>query len=299
MPLSRRNFLTAGLMLSSFTGSFPQVIHASERKQPMLKFFMQAPGQPASTVPYGNNIAHGKYADAGDVKIYYETYGKGEPFLVLHGGGVGCAYEMGCFIDRLQEKYRVIIPSTRGHGRSGFGTEPLNYAQKAQDIMTVLKAERIKKVQILGFSDGAYTAYKIAELFPDVVTHIIAIGAGENIPGLRQVVTSLDVFKQYDADFVAQQQSLSPEPERWASWLVKYGEFWSKELISKNIFMKIRCPVLLISGELDPNAPLDTVLATYREIPEAHLAIIPQAPHQCFLTHFDVVWASIRPYVGL
>ncbi|MDO4937651.1 MAG: alpha/beta hydrolase, partial [Sutterellaceae bacterium] len=174
---------------------------------PALKFFMQMPEQPASTVPYGNNVACGKYADAGDVKLYYETYGKGEPFLVLHGGGAGCAYEMGCFIDRLQKKYRVIIPSTRGHGRSGFGTEPLSYAQKAQDIMAVLKAEKIKKVRILGFSDGAYTAYKIAELFPDVVTHIIAIGAGENIPGLRQVVTRLEAFKQLDAEFVVQQQA--------------------------------------------------------------------------------------------
>ena len=90
-----------------------------------------------------------------------------------------------------------------------------------------------------------------------------------------------------------------PEPERWAAWLQKYGEFWSKELISKNIFMKIRCPVLLLSGELDPNAPLDTVLAAYREIPDARLAISPGAPHQCFLTHFDAVWAIVRPYVKM
>ena len=40
-------------------------------------------------VPYGNNPTAGHYVDVGDCKIYYEVYGQGEPFVLLHGGVYG------------------------------------------------------------------------------------------------------------------------------------------------------------------------------------------------------------------
>lgn len=54
-----------------------------------------------------------------------------------------------------------------------------------------------------------------------------------------------------------------------------------------------------MAGELDGNAPLDTVLATYREVPDAGLVIIPGAGHPCFLTHFDAVWSAMRRFIGM
>ena len=54
-----------------------------------------------------------------------------------------------------------------------------------------------------------------------------------------------------------------------------------------------------MAGELDGNAPLDTVLATYREVPDAGLAIIPGAGYPCFLTHFDAVWSAMRRFIGM
>lgn len=68
-----------------------------------LRYFFQQPGQVSSSIPYGNNTKAGKYALSGDAKIYYETYGEGVPFVVLHGGGLGSTYEMGAFIDKLKE----------------------------------------------------------------------------------------------------------------------------------------------------------------------------------------------------
>lgn len=303
MTVSRRNFLGASLMLSALgtaTGANAQTVSKDiSNKTATLKFFGQTPELAASTTPYGNNPSHGKTVRAGDVDIYYEVYGSGEPFLVLHGGGVGCSYEMGCVIDKLREKYRVIVPSTRGHGRSGFGTQPLTYEQKANDVMAVLKAEKVKSVRIFGFSDGGYAAYKIAEMFPSTVKQIITVGAGENIPGLRQISIDIEALKKADPEFMAQQTAIMPEPERWAAWLKSFGDFFNRETISKNLFMKIKCPVLLIVGELDPNAPMNTVLSAYQQIPNARLAVIPGAGHACFQSHFAAVWEIVRPHVSM
>ena len=120
-----------------------------------------------STTPYGNNEKAGHYVQAGDAKIYYEVYGEGKPVFVFHGGGVGTPYEMGQLIDKLRQNCQVIAVSTRGHGRSEIGHSPLTYEQKAEDMLAVMKAVTNEPAILLGFSDGAYTAYKVASMYPE------------------------------------------------------------------------------------------------------------------------------------
>lgn len=148
-----------------------------------IRYFMQAENVQGSKTPYGNNPSTGHYAQADDAKIYYEVYGKGKPLVILHGGGVGTPYEMGKLIDNLRRDYQVIVVSTRGHGRSEIGHNPLTYEQKANDIMAVIRKEDCASVSIIGFSDGAYTAYKVASMYPQTTEKIVAIGAGTLSPG--------------------------------------------------------------------------------------------------------------------
>ena len=263
-----------------------------------VHYFEQTDQDTVSQVPYGNNAQAGHYVKADDARIYYEVYGKGEPVLVLHGGGVGCTYEMGRFIDELSKDHLVIAPSTRGQGKSEIGVKPITYVQKAEDMMAVVNQVTKKPMVILGFSDGAYTAYKIAVMYPDRVKKVVAIGAGENIPGLRKIpMNTLADFAAFDKRFIDEKVALCPEPEKLPDFLNRYFTFFNNERISKELFNSIRCPVLVIAGELDPNAPLDTVINAYKMIPNAQLAIIANAPHQVFITNFEAVWANVKPFL--
>jgi pimeloyl-ACP methyl ester carboxylesterase len=266
--------------------------------QSSIVSFMQAPDAKTSATPYGNNTSIGKYATADDARIYYEVYGEGQPIVVLHGGGVECTYEMNQFIDSLRVDHKVIAISTRGHGRSEIGTKPISYEQKANDVKAVIDAAVKEPVEVLGFSDGAYSAYKLAEMYPDAVKKIVAIGAGEIVPGLRQIILNVDAMAQYDAKFMEQQKRIMPEPERWQEYWNDYAGFYNRVTVSKNIFNNIKCPVLLIVGELDQNAPLATVFAAYQQIPNAQLAVIANAPHQAFIVNFDAVWANVKPFLN-
>ena len=263
-----------------------------------VHYFGQTDQDTVSQVPYGNNAAAGHFVKAGDARIYYEVYGKGEPVLVLHGGGVGCTYEMGRFIDELAKDHLVIAPSTRGHGKSEIGVKPITYAQKAEDMMAAVNQVTKKPMVILGFSDGAYTAYKIAAMYPDRVRKIVAIGAGENVPGLRKIpMAKLADFAALDKRFIDEKVALCPEPDKLQDYLDRYFAFFNQETISKVLFSSIKCPVLLIAGEKDANAPLDTVISAYKMMPNAQLAIIANAPHQAFITNFEAVWANVKPFL--
>lgn len=265
--------------------------------QTPLRHFMQA--KPATAVPYGNNPRAGAYVQAGDARLYYEVYGKGRPIVVLHGGAYGSIQEMFSFLDSLSKTYRVIAVSTRGHGKSEIGTEPLTYGQKARDVLAVINATVAPgdSVAVLGFSDGAYTGYQLAALYPERVSRLVAIGAGEQVPGLRQVVLSTREAFSLDSLYWKQQLGLMPQPERLQPYWAEYARFYNTMTASKALFARISCPVLLLSGERDHNAPLATVVAAYQMIPDAQLAIIPNAPHPVFLANFPAVWACVRPFL--
>ena len=262
------------------------------------RYFTQG-DKPGSSTPYGENVRLGKYAQAGDAKIYYEVYGAGEPILILHGGGVGTPYELGKILDELKNNHKLIVMSTRGHGRSEIGHEPLTYKQKADDALAVLDALKISApVQILGFSDGAYTAYEIAALYPARVERITAIGAGTLKAGYFSPEISLADLEKLDKKFFDAQKKIRPEPERWQEFLNDYMKFWSEQNIGAETFEKIKCPVLLIVGDEDDHAPVSTVLEAHQLIKNSRLCVVPKAWHTAFLGNFDMTATALLQFVN-
>ena len=261
-----KKFFSSALMSLTILMSTSTASYADDGNT--LRYFFQQPGQVSSSTPYGNNTKAGKYALSDDAKIYYETYGEGVPFVVLHGGGLGSTYEMGAFIDKLKENFKVIAISTRGHGKSEIGHTPFSLKQRADDIKAVLSDAGIKDAaMIIGFSDGGYSGYAMAAYYPNSVKKLITIGAGEVLQSNRRFVFSLDEWKSYDSAFIEQQQKLMPEPERWNEMLAMYENMWNGAVISKELFSKISTPVLVIGGERDINSPMLTELAAYQQLP--------------------------------
>ncbi|WP_296686119.1 alpha/beta hydrolase [Flavobacterium sp.] len=248
-------------------------------------------------LPYGNNSQAGHYVQANDAKLYYEIYGSGQPIVLLHGGIMGSIDEMTDFIDNLKSSYQVIAMATRGHGKSEIGTAPITYDLKAADVMAVINVVTKEPVTILGFSDGAYTAYKLASSYPKKVKKMVAIGAGEQIPGLRQVVFSGEAFDLKN-DFWQKRIALMPEPQKLEAFWQKMARFYNTMIASKELFSTIQCPVLVVAGELDRNAPLPTIINAYNMIPNSQLAIIPNTGHVVFMENFPAVWASIAPFLN-
>lgn len=263
-----------------------------------LRSFMQAGPTPPNEIPYGNNPKAGHYMNVDGTKIYYEVYGKGKPFVILHGGVFGSTYEMARFIDSLSKTYQVIAISTRGHGKSEVGNTEPSYEQKAKDVYAIVQAATKDSVTVLGFSDGGYTAYYFAGIYPEKVRKVIAIGAGEWSRGSRTFnITRKDAFG-LDSLYWKQQVALMPQPDKMDSWLVSINKYYNSLDIDKEVFQKVKCPVLLMAGENDQNAKLKTVIAAYDMFPKVQLAIIPNAPHPAFLVNFPAVWACIVPFLN-
>lgn len=290
------------IIMKTFTALLMAALLATAAHAEPLRYFGQTEQSYQSHTNYGNNAASGRYAVSDGSKIYYEVYGQGKPIVVLHGGMVGSTAEMGEFIDRLRPQRQVIAISTRGHGKSESGKVLPTYAQKAKDTAAVLRQLGISQADFLGFSDGAYTALQFAADYSTQSGKIIAIGAGEwkrgFIQGGAKERASFAVLQKLDPAYWAQQQTIRPNPQRTAQWVAQQNTAYNQTEFGAKIFSRVQSPVLLVVDEDDQNAPLDTLIAAYKMLPNADLAVIPNTPHPTFAVNFPAVWASVEPFLN-
>ncbi len=201
---------------------------------------------------------------------------------MLHGGLFGSTIEMAAFIDSLKINFQVIAVSTRGHGKSEIGTNPLTLEQRANDVMAVINSVTKDSVNILGFSDGGFTAYKIASLYPACVKKMVVIGAGELYPGLREFNFSAKQAISMDTIYWNQQLKLMPEPNRLEEVFEQVSSCYNKLTVGKDLLSSIKCPVLVMAGDRDQSNSVEHVVNAARMIPVHQISIIPNSTHPVF-----------------
>src|SRR6478672_5424362 len=72
---------------------------------------------PFDTSIYGRNKAAGHYIKTRGFSMYYETYGTGEPLLMIHGNG-GSINNFLYQIPYFSRTYKVIVADSRSQGKS-------------------------------------------------------------------------------------------------------------------------------------------------------------------------------------
>lgn len=256
----------------------------------------------AQTVPYGYNDEAGDYFDAGNnTKLYYEIYGEGEPLLMLHGGVYGYIDEYSGLIPKLAEKFQVICLATRGHVKSDIGHEPFTYEQRANDAFKLIQHLGLTKVTVIGFSDGGYSAYKLAALHPDAVKKMVVMGAGDRPQDDNRKSFSYTAEKlmQSNGDYFKNRLKHMPEPDRWGEALQMLTDLYNKSVVSNETFEKIKCPVLVMSGDRDEYISDESILAAHQKIANSQLSFIPGCGHVIFFCNFPAVWEAMKPFLEI
>lgn len=212
---------------------------------------------------YGKNKS-GKYIDVNDAKIYYEEYGQGEPLIFLHGnnGSIEDFYQQ---IPFFAKQYRVVAIDTRGQGKSTDLTNtPYNYEQFSNDLLQVIQKLNLKKVNLIGWSDGGNTALIFNAQHPELINKIVTIGAVLNPNGVGEAL-------------IGNLKNLANKPTENTN--LRLIELMLKEPnITKSELSKIQNPVLVIAGEKDEVKESHTK-EIQQNISKAELLIIPNSTH--------------------
>ncbi len=109
---------------------------------------------------------------------YYRTGGNKPPLVLLHGFSEGALSWIRA-ARVLEPDYDVIMTDARGHGRSDGIERGFSQVLLTEDAAGVIRALRIERTHLLGFSMGGITGIHVAEEFRDLVRALIVGGAAD------------------------------------------------------------------------------------------------------------------------
>jgi pimeloyl-ACP methyl ester carboxylesterase len=101
--------------------------------------------------------------------------GNGPPLVVLNGFAATSADWDPSFIDGLSSSNQLILPDSRGIGRSTDDGRPFDVTQLAEDTMQVIEVLGFERASVLGWSMGGFVAQALALRHPDRVNKLILL----------------------------------------------------------------------------------------------------------------------------
>jgi pimeloyl-ACP methyl ester carboxylesterase len=247
----------------------------------------------------------GGYVQVGDLKIYHEIHGAGDPIVLLHGGVTGVE-TFSAILPELSRNRQVIAVDMQGHGRTRDIDRPLSYEAMGDDVAGLLGQLHIDRADVMGYSLGAGTALQTAIRHPAVVRKLVVVSQPVKRQGwYPEVLAGMDRMGPAVAEGMKQSPLAQLYPDvNWERLFTKLSDLLRQEYDWSAEVKSIKSPMLIAFADADAvrmshileffallgggqrDAGLDGSLR-----PRARLAIIPHA------THYDIISSPTLPAV--
>ncbi len=238
-----------------------------------IPFFVFSQQQkPTVAVKYGDNAKAGKYLNTRGIKLYYETYGKGQPLLLIHGNG-GSLENFKYQIPYFEKYYRVIAVDSRAQGKSIDSSDSLSYEMMTDDFNALLDSLHIDSAYVIGWSDGGINGLLLAIRHPEKVKKLAETGAN--------LIPDTSVFNPGTNAYIAENAAKFKSQKQDENARNAYKLFHMMQVapnIPASELNKIQCAVLVIGGDHDAIKPAHT-LEIFEDLPHAYLWIVPESGH--------------------
>ncbi len=241
----------------------------------------------------------------GDISIYYEEHGRGEPlaFIMGYSGSSEWWFRQVPFFS---PKYRVIVFDNRGTGQTDKPDVPYSMEMMADDLVGLLDAVGVDAAHIFGVSMGGMIAQHFALSYPERVISLIlgctTCGGKHGVmPDPKAISTLFDVGRLdemtleergreippfiFSQDFINKNATVIEEFGRKmmehptpAHGYVRQGQ----AIMGHDTYDRlpeIAAPTLVIAGDADKLVPVENSRILASRIRNAELVILKHAGH--------------------
>lgn len=228
--------------------------------------------------------------------VIEDTASAGPAVVMVHGLG-GTSNSFQTLMDSLAG-YRVLRPDLPGAGRSAYRPGLHSLKRMTTVLKECLRAAGLERAHFVGHSMGTLLCQYLAAESPECVNSLTLFGPILEPPqAARQVLTERaaaaravgmadiaeaiskasisEIYRKANpvtAAFVRESVARQ-DPAGYAAHCEALSEAQAAD------HRKIRCPVLLVAGDRDPVAPVDSVRRLQEGIEGARLEIIPGVGH--------------------
>ncbi|WP_420128049.1 alpha/beta fold hydrolase [Longimicrobium sp.] len=254
--------------------------------------------------------AGGAYVDAGGLHVWYTERGQGPPLILLHGGLATGGMWSEPAVEDLARDYRVLLPDSRGHGRTANPAGTLAYGQMADDVAALAAALGLERPLVLGYSDGAQIALELGLRHPGLARAMV-IGGVVISPSeaYLRMVGELGFPQRGKADLDEVERAMgdwwltlraahhhAQGDDAFRAYLEAISELWySVPDYTDAQLSSITEPALVIAGDRD-DPSLDDSLRLYRLLPRGELAVVPKAGHGA--GEKPIFWALVKDFLS-
>ncbi len=267
--------------------------------------------------------------NSGNVDLYYEDHGSGNPVVLIHGYPLsGASWEKQAAA-LLNAGYRVITYDRRGFGKSSQPTTGYNYDTFAGDLHNLVSELKLSDFTLVGFSMGGgevaryigkygSTGVSKAVIISGVPPYLLKTadnpeGVDASVfAGIEQAVAAdrYAFFTAFFRDFYNTDVYLGKrvsEQAVQASWNVAAAASATASLACVSTWYedfradvaRINVPTLVIHGDADRIVPFKSAgLRTAKLIKGARLLVIKDGPHCVAWTHAEEVNAELLSFLG-
>ena len=253
------------------------------------------------------SVAHAepevKHVTANGADFAYVEAGRGDPLLLIHGGGADFRF-WDSRMAVLSKDRRVIAYSRRNHFPNAVSAEdtPDNNGDiHGEDAAALIGMLGLSRVQVIGHSSGALTALYLAANHPDLVRTLVvnepnAVGLG----GTKSLLAdaTVEAFRSgnleravplfFDTTGGPRTWERKSEAERRInmdnalSMAADYLSSRPRPLFTCEMAQRIRAPTLLLNGERSPEFFHRIIGELKRCVPSNEHIVIPLASHNTF-----------------
>jgi pimeloyl-ACP methyl ester carboxylesterase len=233
----------------------------------------------------------GRHFSTHGIRMYYEVHGTGSPVLLLHGGtGNGKQFEKQ--LPAFTPLHRCIVPDCCAQGRTTDRPGPLTYHAMAEDMIALLDHLHVKRVDIMGWSDGGNIGLDMAMHHPERVDHLVTFGANFQPDGLNPQDVAWNnsaTAESFGAGMRSGWTAMNPQPDHYEQAMNKIIAMW-RTLPNWSLadLHTIRAKALICAGDHDLIRQHHTEELAHA-IPGAEMWIVPNASHSAMVERWEIV----------
>src|SRR5690348_17597677 len=122
------------------------------------------------------------------LSLYHEVYGElggsKTPPLLLIPGAFMAAGSMTSWVSAFAGKRAVIVFDQQEHGRTPDTSREMSYEQFADDAAALLRALKVERADVMGYSQGGDVALQLVLRHPALVSKLVSLSATYRKDGL-------------------------------------------------------------------------------------------------------------------
>jgi len=254
------------------------------------------------------------------LQIYYEVHGElgkaGTAPLLLMPGSFQSTEATKPLVAAFARKRSVIVFDPQGHGRTADTSRKISYEQFSDDAAALLRALKVERADVMGYSQGGGVGLRLAVRHPALVNKLVIVSAAYRKDGWYPVVSralaGMNAKGFAGSPVETNFKKHTPDSRAFEAYIAKMKVLSINERDITDAQMRaIPARTMVIVGDADAVKPEHAVAmfrlrggadpeaaatGTLTKVPGARLVILPATSHIA-IWEATVLEATVTPFL--